>query len=280
VAELAGMRVLVVDDNATNREVLHRRLESWSMRPTSLADGPSALRALYAGLESKQPFQVALIAMQVPGPDGESLATVVHSDRRLASLRSILLAPMGVQAPGSFHTKSGFRTVLTKPVSATGLLRALRAGHHPEARSAGATALPVSAALPACVHPARILLVEDNRINQQVALKMLEKLGYQADTASNGLEALAALESSAYDLALMDMEMPEMDGFEVIGRIRSPHSGERNRTLPVVALTAHAMYGDRELCLAAGANDYISKPLSIQDLGRALSLWLPQPDAN
>ncbi len=275
VSELAGLRVLLVDDNATNREVVSQLLEAGSMRPQSAAGGPSALQALYEGLESKQPFQIALIDMEMPGMDGASLGRMIHADRRLASLRSILLTSMAVQAPSSFYRKLGFHATLQKPVSGTELLRTLRAVLHPPTRPAGSRTLAVSAASSGRFHPARILLAEDNKINQHVALKMLEKLGFQADTASNGLEALACLESGSYDLVLMDMEMPELDGLEAIGRIRSLASNVRNHGVPIVALTAHAMQGDRELCLAAGANDYISKPLSLQSLSSVLPRWLP-----
>ena len=309
-AELQGVRVLVVDDNATNREILVKRLRLWGMRPAETPDGPQALQSLYEALEVRDPFQLALIDMQMPGMDGESLGRAIKADARLAQTCLVILPSLGAQGDATRFARVGFAGYLTKPVrhrELRGVISLALGG-----RTEPDTGLPLIAtrhstreSLPRFDdRPARILLAEDNITNQQVALGMLRKMGLSADAVANGQEALTALASVPYDLLLIDCNMPVMDGYEATRRIRAwatgasgaaiegaksdagPGSGSRDvlpapellprvAAIPVIAMTAHAMQGDREKCLAAGMSDYLAKPITPHALAAALDKWLP-----
>jgi PAS domain S-box-containing protein len=266
---LRNVRVLFVDDNATCREVLAARASARGLRSAVSHDGTSALRALYAAASQRDPFRLALIDGQMPGMDGRALIRAIQSDPALAGTRVVLMTALGLEEPGPAMS-------VTKPVRQQGfftvLAEALRAGSHPQAMD------PHSASrdsLPTLPKGARILLAEDNLTNQQVACGILKKLGLHADAVANGEEALRALETLPYDLVLMDVNMPVMDGLEASRRIREPQSTMLNPRIPIIAMTANAMKGDQEVCLAAGMNGYISKPVSPRTVAEALSKWLP-----
>lgn len=271
---LRGCRVLIVDDNATNRRVLEFQLAGWQMDATSVADGERALRELRLASARGVPFQVALLDMQMPEMSGLELSQQIKADPALAPTQLILLTSLGRRTPLDDAHATSVAACLSKPVRQAALLaafgRALApAGDDaPERRAAPPDPLRV-----ALVSSARVLLAEDNAVNQKVAVRMLEKLGYQADVAGNGLEAIEAFRRIRYALIFMDCQMPEMDGFEATAAIRGLEPG-----LPqpvVVAITASAMEGDRERCLAAGMDDYITKPVKPEDLARVLERWLP-----
>jgi CheY-like chemotaxis protein/HPt (histidine-containing phosphotransfer) domain-containing protein len=280
-ADLNGVKVLIVDDNATNREILACRLGSWGMRVSEDMDAPAALQTLYlaAGGEARDPFQLAVIDMQMPGMDGASLGRAIRADKRLADIRMILLTSMGAQGEAQHFQDIGFSAYLSKPI------------HHEELKDVLSQALAGQAGAQIIVPPApartteirfagrhaRILLVEDNVINQKVAMGILSNLGLGADIAGDGAQAVEAIQSASYDLVLMDVQMPVMGGCEATSAIRSYECEARKESAPliIIAMTAGAMEGDHEKCLEAGMNDYISKPVSARALADILDRWLP-----
>ncbi len=286
VADLSGARVLIVDDNATSREILAMRLAAWDMRSREAQDGPGALNALQRAVEESDPFRIAIIDMQMPGMDGETLGQTIKANPLMADTRMVLLTSLGMQGDAQRFAQSGFAGYLTKPVRHQELKAVLslvlasrddaKPTHWPIAtRHTAREALNVRVG-----RRAHILLAEDNVTNQQVALAILKKLGQRADAVANGAEAINALESIPYDLLLLDMQMPVMDGYETAASIRSPQSKVLNPDIPIIAMTARAMQGDREKCLEAGMNDYVSKPVSLQALAEALKKWLPKDVRN
>jgi PAS domain S-box-containing protein len=280
---LRGVRILVVDDNATNREILIIRLASWGMRPADTADGSGALKLLADGQAAGDPFQVALLDLQMPEMDGETLARKIQADPCLAGIRLVQLSSLGDRSDSRRLEANGFSAALTKPVRHTELFSLLA-----KVLESSSPDQPISAAVS---QPARnqqklsektgvrLLLVEDNIVNQQVALGILKKLGLRADATADGLEAIKALETIPYDLVLMDVQMPHMDGLEATRRIRDPQSAVLDHQVPIIAMTAHAMQGDQEICLEAGMNDYISKPVEPRKLADTVNRWLPARSA-
>jgi PAS domain S-box-containing protein len=292
-ADLSGVRVLIVDDNATNREILFTRMGNWGMRPEQAPDGPSGLQALYRALGEGAPFRLAVIDMQMPGMDGEAVGRAIKADDRLADTRLVMLTSLGARGDAKRLHRIGFCAYAIKPVrheELRGVLSQALAGDVSRPLATRHTAREAAA----CFAPrkARILLAEDNITNQQVALGILQKLGLTADAVANGREALDALKSLPYDLVLMDVQMPEMDGLEATRRIREMmnHQGATRRAgkgggppvthpaalrIPIIAMTAHAMQGDKQRCIEAGMDDYVVKPVSIQALAETLERWLP-----
>jgi signal transduction histidine kinase/DNA-binding response OmpR family regulator len=281
-ADLRGMHILVVDDNATNREVLLTQLASWGVRAEAAADGPAALQTLNRALDAGDPFRAAILDMQMPGMDGAALARAIKACAALRWIDLLLLTsldrPCSVQGPASTEAcepswkQLGFAACLTKPVRQADLftcLSAVLAQTDVTQSRVTHTQLPVVRR-----SGARILVAEDNIVNQQVALGILRKLGLQADAVANGVEAVQALETLPYDLVLMDMQMPEMDGLQATRVIRAPHSAVRDHEIPVIAMTAGVMPGDRQRCLDVGMNGYITKPVSPRELADALNRWL------
>ncbi len=276
-AALTGVRILVVDDNATNREVVLAHLLAWGMRAAEAEDGPAALQLLRFAREAGDPFRVAILDMQMPGMDGADLARAIKADGALQDLPLVLMTSMGQRGDSTRMEAVGFAAYLPKPARQAdlhGILAAVLAG--------AAAVQPEQPILTRhALHElhrgsARILLAEDNLTNQQVALGLLGKWGLRADPVGNGAEAVQALSTCSYDLVLMDIQMPELDGLEATRQIRDPQSGVRNHQVPIIAMTAHAMQSDHDACLAAGMNDYVSKPISPQALLEALERWLPR----
>ncbi len=289
-ADLQDIRVLVVDDNPTNREVLMTRLRSWGMRPDEAPDGPSALGFIYRALEEDNPYQLAILDMQMPGMDGETLGSAISSDPKTKDLQLVMMTSLGLRGDAGRLKEAGFCACLTKPVLHRELhdclAMAVSRSPSPEAqiitrhraREKARQNIPDLSG-----RKARVLLAEDNITNQQVALAMLRNMGVNADAVANGLEALKALESIPYDLVLMDVQMPQVDGIEATRRIRaaeevigSMDAGSAARLrIPIIALTAGAMLGDREKCLQAGMDDYLAKPVNPGSMAEALDKWLP-----
>jgi CheY-like chemotaxis protein/HPt (histidine-containing phosphotransfer) domain-containing protein len=276
-AEIRGVRVLVVDDNATNREVLHAQLLAEGVRLEEAPSGHAALEALHLAREAGDPFQVAILDMQMPDMDGVTLARIIKTDEKLKDIRLVLCSSLGQRGDAKRMQEIGFAAYLIKPVRNREILDCL------SAVMAGTTAAETE--LPLVTRPSireirqgavRVLLAEDNITNQQVALGILKKLGLRAEAVANGVEAVRVLETIPYDLALMDVQMPEMDGLEATRHIRNPQSAVLNHQIPIIAMTAHAMQGDRERCLQAGMNDYVAKPVSPQALAEVLDKWLPK----
>jgi CheY-like chemotaxis protein len=282
--DLSGMRALVVDDNATNRQILCHQILTWKMQADAAASGPEALRILRAAVQAGKPFELALLDVQMPEMDGVTLARAIKADPVIASTRLIVLASVRQACSTEELKLAGIDTYLLKPVKQSRLFDCLvnvmgksaaqeTAAESVRSRSQDDALRPDRQRETAC-----ILLAEDNYTNQRVALGQLRKLGYNADAVSNGLEALEALQAIPYDIILMDCQMPEMDGYEATRaiRIREQSSDQRcNWKSPVyiIAITANAMEGDREKCLAAGMDDYLSKPIRLQELQAVLEHW-------
>jgi signal transduction histidine kinase/CheY-like chemotaxis protein/tetratricopeptide (TPR) repeat protein len=258
---LKGLRLLVVDDNATNRRVLALQTAKWGMVPQDSAVPEDALRWVQQG----QYFDLAIIDMHMPGMDGLELARVLR--QAAPKLPLVLFSSLGRKEAGD--TEGLFSAYLAKPLRQSQLFDTLVSllVHEPAPR-ANARVQPKIDAQLGKQHPLRILLAEDNVVNQKLALRLLQQMGYRADLASNGIEAIECLARQTYDVVLMDVQMPEMDGLEATRRIvqRWPAT-ERPR---IVAMTANAMQGDREACLAAGMDDYVTKPIRVDELVRAL----------
>jgi signal transduction histidine kinase/CheY-like chemotaxis protein len=259
--KLAGKRILVVDDNATNREIMTRQTQSWGMEPVVVALPSEAL----ALIETGERFDVAALDMVMPEMDGCELARRIRHDPNGQEVPLVLLTSLA-SLPRA-RSAEEFSVQLTKPVRASQLYNALVGvftdpAAEPVSSDAPVEDVPVTSLL-------RILLAEDNPVNQKVALRILDKLGYRADVASNGIEVLAALEREPYDVVLMDVQMPEMDGLDASRRICAQWPEESRPR--IIAMTANAMIEDREACFAAGMDDYLAKPVRPEELAEALS---------
>ena len=268
--DLCGLRVLIVDDNPTNRHILHCQLSSWKMVPTCVPGGKEALAILKQALATK-PFDLAILDMQMPEMDGLMLASTIKADPQTAGMSLMILTSMGRLSSEEIQ-KAGVAAYLTKPVKQSLLydqIASVVAGIPKEALPERAMSKDALACSP--VKSTRILVAEDNVINQMVTLGQLQKLGYCADLAVNGLEVLIALRKADYGIILMDCQMPEMDGYEATRRIRADTSLARQPK--IIAVTAHAMAGDSAKCLASGMDDYISKPVKLEDLGAKIARW-------
>ncbi|GAB6060094.1 response regulator [Desulfonatronum parangueonense] len=322
-ADLHGVHTLIVDDNATNREILLARCQGWGMRPAEAPDGPTALKLLYAALAQGDPFRLAVLDMQMPGMDGETLGRVISSEPALQPLPTVMLTSLGREGDAKSLQEAGFSAYLTKPVLHGELFDCLamvlaRDGQS-SSREIMSRRLVREPGSQKTFIPrrSRILLAEDNPTNQQVALAMLKNLGQSADAVANGAEAVQALRSIPYDLVLMDVQMPVMDGLAATRKIRarekdnagmlgcwdagieggvanaiSPSQSDHDKAdptslpkasqhsrIPIIALTAHAMQGYREQCLEAGMDDYLSKPLEPSQLAEMLEKWLGKEEA-
>ena len=261
---LAGKRLLIVDDNATNRRILLKLAQSWNLLPQAVDSGPAALELLATGSR----FDFAILDMQMPDMDGHMLALAIREKYSAEMLPLVLLSSQGERV--QISDKTLFAASLIKPAKPAQIIEAL---------SRLTTAKPEKVIVPPIARPGptgainseRILLAEDNSVNQKVALHMLARLGYRADLAANGLEVLSAVKRQHYDIILMDVQMPEMDGLEASRRVRAMATAEGIRGPWIIALTANAMQGDRELCLSAGMDDYVTKPVKPPDLAAAFA---------
>jgi signal transduction histidine kinase/CheY-like chemotaxis protein/HPt (histidine-containing phosphotransfer) domain-containing protein len=270
---LAGRRVLVVDDNAASRELLAGLLSFWQCQSESADDSETALIRLRSALP---PFEAVIADLEIPGEGAEGLAAQMRGDPDLSGIPILLLTPLS-QTAGSDHWRTlGFADRVTKPVKqgelGSCLASVLGCGGEPERpHEPQVWDESMRSSLKA---GQRLLLVEDNLTNQEVALGMLENLGYHADVVADGLTALCALAQTDYDLVLMDCQLPDLDGYEASHLIRQPDTAVRNHNIPIIAMTAHAMAGDREKCLAAGMNDYLAKPIDPRALEQAIARWI------
>jgi two-component system, sensor histidine kinase and response regulator len=273
--DLWGRRVLAIDDNATSCSIVEKHLKAWGLRIESVPSGEAGLARLKAEADV-DPFAAVLLDLQIPDMDGLDIASVIRGTPGMEHLPLVLLTVSSVRDRAQEFRKAGFVAWLTKPVRPAQLFDTLLGVLQGAGQVAGGSkryADPVSTELelPA-LPPLRVLVAEDNAVNQKVALRILAKLGAKADAVANGLEALEALERVPYDVVLMDVQMPEMDGFEASMELRRRESGTGRHT-PVIAMTAHAMSGDRERCLAAGMDDYLTKPIRPEPLAVALLCW-------
>ncbi len=269
----AGLRVLVVDDNATNRDILREMLAQWGARPTTASDGPAALTALARAAAEGEPFSLMVLDAGMPGMDGLTVARRLREDPAIPGPAVVLLTDAG-RRPVDEQTRQelGVRRSLTKPVKHTDLLQAVLDALD-IGRDSGEAPAPGTG--PASAARLRLLLAEDNAVNQKLAVRLLEKQGHAVTVVGNGREALAALAGGDFDAVLMDVSMPEMDGLEATAQLRRREAGVGGRRTPIIAMTAHAMKGDRERCLAAGMDGYVTKPIRPDELAAALAAVAP-----
>ncbi|HVH07535.1 MAG TPA: response regulator, partial [Myxococcota bacterium] len=267
--DVVGMRILVVDDNATNREILQHRLLSWGARTGSAKDGTEALRELSRAAEEGAAYQLAIIDMHMPGMDGLALARAIRDRAALGAPRVLLLTSLAALDPERLQA-AGIDLQLSKPVRLAELRRAF-------AQAAGRlpAAAPTARADAAAPLRGLLLLVEDNPVNQQVASEMARSLGCGVHVAEDGARAVEITAQARYDAILMDCHMPHVDGFAATRAIRAREDEEHGARTPIIALTANAMEGDREACLAAGMDDYLPKPFDRDALAAVLGRWLP-----
>jgi len=280
-AKLEGRHALIVDDNGANRRILENQLQRWGLACHACATPGMAI----AHLREKGGIDVVLLDMMMPDMNGVELGAELHRLPGHGNLPLILLSSVTRDEMRAFDPAENFKVVLTKPVRQAALLEALHkalADAPPVDPSRPATAPTVTAPkldpTVARDHPLRIIVAEDNIVNQKLITRLLQRLGYQMQLTNNGLACLEAVRRGNYDLVLMDCQMPEMDGYETTRRIRKGDAGDRNRELHIIALTASAMDGDRERCLKAGMNDYLTKPVQATDLVRLINLVPALPD--
>jgi CheY-like chemotaxis protein/HPt (histidine-containing phosphotransfer) domain-containing protein len=270
--------VLVVDDNATNREVLLTELAAWGMMASEAPDGPTALERLYLAIGKGSPYRLLITDMLMPGMDGETLGRIVKGDAKLADTRLVIMTSLGRRNDAGRLNQIGFAACLPKPVRRYELrdclIAALAAG------SGARTAQSQAGTRPRNLDSKRprILLVEDNITNQQVAQGILKKMGLRCDVAANGREAVEALTHLPYDLVLMDVHMPTMDGLQATRAVRAMAKKEGRSRVPIVAMTASAMKRDRDKCFEAGMDDFIAKPVSPDALATLVARWLAKMD--
>lgn len=266
-------RFLLVDDNKTNLNILSGYMKSWNFTFDVAMSGEVALTLMHAVAKVNAPFDAVIVDMLMPGMDGAQLCGKIRDDDLFKNTKLVMLTSMGVKSDGARLQGIGLDASLTKPIRKSQLFSCL-ISLFADTSDPVETAEPASPSKDNSLENAgekiRILLVEDNIVNQKLMVKMIEKSGFKADVAANGREALKRLEQFEYDMVLMDVQMPVMDGFEATRRIRHPQSTVINRDIPIVALTANAMKGDREKCLEAGMTDYITKPVQADDLLNAI----------
>ncbi len=272
-SSLTGLRLLIVDDNATNRAILDHYARSWNMQPDCVASGAEALALLRERASQAQPFHLALLDMQMPGMDGAALAEEIGRDRSLRDTKLVLLSSAGV-LPHCDRLAARLSKPIKRRVLFDCLSRLLRGSAVRRDAAPGPNG-PTDPADSANLR-GRILIAEDNPVNQRVTRLQVKQFGFAADIVDNGEEALAALEQSEYALVLMDCHMPGMDGYAATRELRRREGGARR--IPVIALTANAYASDREACLESGMDDYISKPVALQELGQVLARWTRSRD--
>jgi len=268
---LAGRRILVVDDNARSRSLTMELLTYWKARAREAADAEQALDLLRS--TAGDPFDAVLLDLEMPGMDGEQLGKLILRQPGLSRPPLILLTPLDRSTDAGGWRRLGFAGHVAKPVKQGELGKCLASvlGYGPA--PVGQAAAAQKSRSREGREQIRLLVVEDNNVNQAVALGILENLGYRADVVGDGHSALTGLTGKDYDVVLMDCQLPRMDGYEATRQIRRRDSAVRNHDIPIIATTAHALAGDREKCLAAGMNGYVAKPLNADALERAIEEW-------
>ena len=273
--DMTQRRILIVDDNATNRKILHLHLESWNIPHSEAIDGHEAYTMLKCAHEKDEAFDVAILDMQMPGMDGANLGQLIKDDAELKSTHLIMLTSVGTIGDATRLQEIGFDGYLNKPIKQSNLYDCVMAviGKKDGINAYQSKAIITEHNLPTEHNNRyRILLAEDNPMNQEVARRTVEKFGYTIEIVGNGLLAVEAYENNSYDLILMDIQMPVMGGFESTAEIRKLEAVNHTHT-PIIAMTAHAMKGDREKCLDAGMDDYVTKPIEADILRSTLEKW-------
>jgi CheY-like chemotaxis protein len=257
------VRALIVDDNATNRQILEHYLQSWGLAHDSTDDARQALTLLRTAASGPSPHSIVILDANMPGVDGYELARLIKSDPLIANVPIIMLSSGGM--PDDPDQRRGIEQILIKPARQSLLYDAIVQALCDRMPSRLA---PTVGSRQRRQLAGRVLLVEDNKVNQRVAAGLLRRFGISPDIASNGVEALRAIEVTRYDMVFMDCQMPEMDGLTATREIRAR---DPQRRTPIIAMTAHALSGYRETCLAAGMDDYVPKPVRLSDLGQAIA---------
>jgi len=285
IDELRDKRVLIVDDDEVNRRVLHQQVISWGMRNGSSASGEEALRALQAAFLEGDPYRIAIIGYQMPGMDGATLAAIIKDDQAIRDTVVVMLT--SVSRSSDARQSARYDAYLVKPVRHSQLLQTMATAWAKRCGAESSATVFVSTGEARCGEPVkplaltrssggtiRVLIAEDNAVNQKVAVRMLGKLGLRADVAGTGREALQQFEMLPYDVVLMDCQMPDMDGYEASLEIRRREKPGQHSV--IIAMTAEAMSGTREACMAAGMDDYIAKPVRLEDLAAIMNKWLQE----
>ncbi len=278
--DLRGLRLLLVDDNDTNRSIFQHQVEAWGIRADGAESGVKALELLRSAASRGEPYQLAILDMMMPEQDGLSLARAIRGDDSLRELRLVMLSSIGLRGDSRLARDAGISAYLTKPVRRSELYHCLLGamGYRTD-RDKPAMLTRYDLPRTSGLGRIRVLVAEDNPVNQEVGAAMLEGLGCVVKVVANGKDALDAVTSEVFDLLLMDCQMPVMDGLEATLEIRRLQNQQHlDRHIPIVALTAHAMGGDRERCLAAGMDDYMSKPFNQKQLREVLERWVRLPE--
>ncbi|WP_338166730.1 response regulator [Vibrio sp. 10N] len=274
--DLKRQRVLVVDDIKTNRNLMTQILGRWELDHEVVESGEQALHALIRANKEGKPFTIAIIDYQMPNMDGVQLAEQIQKDASIKETKLVMFSSVVQRGDAKLMQQAGFTGYLTKPMQQSDLLGVLEKVSGLNSESPKDSFVTRHTQAKKTQYQARTLIVDDVTTNQVVLQSLLAKYGIKVDKAKNGLEALAALRAhSGYDLVFMDCQMPEMDGYEATREIRNTNNANINHSIPVIAMTANAIQGDKEKCLQAGMDDYISKPINAKALGDALAKWLP-----
>jgi two-component system sensor histidine kinase/response regulator len=274
LTDLRGTRILVIDDDSNARELFHRTLESWGVHFEGAVDGHEALVLLQVAATRGEPYDAVLVDYALGSVDGIQVARSIREQQPFKELPLLMVTGHDDSARARIARAAGFAAYLVKPIAQSTLYNALSDAVHTRSRATDAS--PAVAASE--VRPERLLVVEDNQVNQRLAVRQLQRLGFAATTVSNGREAVDAETRDRYDLIFMDVQMPVMDGFEAAAEIRRLEIRSR-RHVPIVAMTANALNEDRDACLAAGMDDYVSKPVSLANLRAVIEKWLPPKEA-
>ena len=275
--DLSSWRVLVVDDHAINRCFLGVLLSYWGYEHKEVADGPAALDRLRDAVAEGRPFDLVLLDMNMPGMNGLELARRIRQEPALSQVKMIILLSLGEQGDTEELKQVGIAACLTKPIKQLPwhqCLSRVLGQLSPEGGSLVACPATPGGAFRGSQGQSRILVAEDNAINQKVTLGVLARLGYRAEAVADGREAIFSLAALHYDLVLMDCQMPVLDGYATSRAIRDPVSAVLNHRIPIIAMTASALPGDREKCLEAGMDDYLTKPVNPRALAMVLERWL------
>jgi len=269
VEKLRNLPVLIVDDNATNRRILAGMLHGWQMKPTEVRGGNEALRMLREAKAAGGGYRLVLVDSQMPELDGFKLANLIRQDTDLGGSTIMMLTSVGYSGDAARCRAAGITAYLTKPIRQSELMMAIRLALGEKQRAEDGQTLVTRHTLRESKMQLRVLLAEDNAVNQRLAVKLLEKRGHEVVVAKNGREALAAIEHGKFDIVLMDVQMPVMDGFEATAAIRETER-RKGGHIPIVAMTAHSLKGDEERCLAAGMDGYVSKPIRAEKVNEIM----------
>jgi CheY-like chemotaxis protein len=274
LTDLRGSRILVVDDDGNAQEIFHRTLESWGVHSDGAAEGDEALARLQMAASRGEPYDAVLVDYGLGETDGISVGRAIREQAQLKGVPLLMVTAHDDSARARIARAAGFAAYLVKPIAQSTLYDALSDAVHTRIRAAESTPA-VASTKP---RTERVLVVEDNQVNARLAVRQLQRLGFTAETVGNGREAVDAQAREPYDLIFMDVQMPVMDGYEASAEIRR-HEIRSRRHVPIVAMTANALNEDRDACLAAGMDDYVSKPVSLANLRIVLDRWLPQREA-